>query len=484
MSRSAGPFEILEILGEGSFGTVCVARITKDPLQRKVALKILKGTYAKNQKVLNRTRDEARLLSRMNHPNIVRVEQLIEISGRPVVVMELVRGVSLDQLLLRFKDGLPASIAIEVIRQSSLALHVAYNEAQGDDGRPMRVIHRDIKPSNIMLSTTGEVKVMDFGIARGEFDGREAETESVVMGSRPYMAPERLDGVSDNPSVDVYSAGMTLFELLTGRTMSLSINPTAHEQAMTRQLGYLQVRSMSTPGAVDDLRSIVRSMCNYERDYRPSAIEVARDLERCMQHITIEERLSLKEFSSKVVVPIYESRPKITIDQAMQQSEDGEFLREVTNHLTGSTPVPPESQRPMLPLSTVGFAAAMGFLVFTLALLAALKAGQEWLAPDDHGYMPDDKVKVKVWFPADAAAVEVGDSILTVPGSAWVQPGDQLLKISFDDGNLLHCPYQADVDTELRVMEQLGHRGFTVNDGDFRACTAPEPGSSDNSPIP
>ena len=78
MNRAAGPFEILEILGEGSFGTVCVARVTGDPLRRKVALKILKGAYTRNDKILNRTRDEARLLSRISHPNIVRVERLMD----------------------------------------------------------------------------------------------------------------------------------------------------------------------------------------------------------------------------------------------------------------------------------------------------------------------------------------------------------------------------------------------------------------------
>ena len=139
----------------------------------------------------------------------------MEVGGRPVVVMEHVQGVSLDALLLRFKEGVPSSVAVEVMRQTCLALHVAYNESLGEDGQPMRVIHRDIKPSNVLLSIHGHVKVVDFGIAKGQFEGREANTESVVMGSRPYMAPERLDGISDNPTVDVYSAGMSLFELLT-----------------------------------------------------------------------------------------------------------------------------------------------------------------------------------------------------------------------------------------------------------------------------
>src|SRR5687768_12433884 len=192
-----GPYEILEILGEGSFGTVCVGRAQNDPSKRKVALKVLKPAYTNNKKILNRTRDEARLLSQISHPNIVRVEALARFNSRTTMVMEYVEGVSLDQLLIRFKDGLPGAVGIEVTRLMCLALHVAFAEAIGEDGRPMRVIHRDIKPSNVLLSVHGEVKVVDFGIAKGEFEGREAETESVVMGSRPYMAPERLDGMND-----------------------------------------------------------------------------------------------------------------------------------------------------------------------------------------------------------------------------------------------------------------------------------------------
>jgi serine/threonine protein kinase len=336
VKRAAGPFEILEILGEGSFGTVCVARVQGDARRRKVALKILKGAYTRNPKILNRTRDEARMLSHINHPNVVRVERLIEIGGRPVVVMELVEGVSLDQLLLRFKQGLPAAVAVEVVRQTLIALHVAYYEATGPDSRPLKIIHRDIKPSNIMLSVRGEVKVGDFGIAKGEFSGREAETESVVLGSRPYMAPERLDGVSDHPTVDVYSCGMSLYELLTGRTMSLSINPVTHEQAMNRQLGYLSVEGMADAG-LEDLRGIIRRMCAYDRDYRPGSLEAARELEQCLFAIDARFRLSVEEFARTTVLPIYESRPRIRPEDAVQDESESEFIREVTGQVTNPT---------------------------------------------------------------------------------------------------------------------------------------------------
>jgi hypothetical protein len=468
VKRAAGPFEILEILGEGSFGTVCVARVSTDPLRRRVALKILKGAYATNKKILNRTRDEARLLSRINHPNIVRVERLMEIGNRPVVVMEHVQGCSLDHLLLRFKDGLPAAIAIEVIRQTFLALDAAYQRALGEDGRPMRVIHRDIKPSNVLLSIHGEVKVVDFGIAKGEFEGREAETESVVMGSRPYMAPERLDGISDSPSVDVYSTGMSLFELLTGRTMSLSINPVNHDQAMNRQLGYIQIQGMSE-AAVEDLRNLIRRMCAYTRDYRPTSAECARDLEQLTYAIDPQYRIGLEEFARTTVLPIYESRPRIAPEDALQGEGDDAFLREVTGAITNpgaatAKPAPAVDLKQYTPYIFVG---VLGFVVVLLLGGVGLKLmfGSPSGAVEPEG----GRVSLSVWIPSDAHA-QIGENMIRNPGRYEVEPGIQLMQIFFDDGTSLNCTFQAAPGIAVRYVVDAGNSGLSVDDGPIQHC--------------
>ena len=471
MQQAAGRrFEILEILGEGSFGTVCVAHIHGDPLQRRVALKILKGTYATNQKILNRTRDEARLLSKLNHPNIVRVEGLSDLGGRPVLVMEHVEGVSVDQLLLRFKDGLPGSVALEVVRRTCLALHVAYNEALGHSGKPMRVIHRDIKPSNIILSIHGEVKLLDFGIAKGDFEGREADTQSVVMGSRPYMAPERLDGVSDSPSVDVYSAGMSLFELVTGRTMSLSINPVSHDQAMNRQLGYAQVEGMSDTGT-EDLRDLIRRMCAYTREYRPTALEVARDLESLAYQIEPNYRVSLSEFSRSTVIPIYESRPRITPEEAIEAGSDGQFLSEVTAGLTISRTTS-SGRTQNIPFAPYLFVGALGFVVMLLGSMAALKllvstplnGAQTAVVHQQSGL-----VRVKIWIPSDAQA-QVGNAFLPTPGHARVEPGPTQMTLWFNDGRELNCTFVASEGTTVRAVMDAGSYGLSVDDGEVGGC--------------
>lgn len=469
LHRAAGPFEILEILGEGSFGTVCVARVSNDPLRRKVALKILKGAYTSNDKILNRTRDEARLLSRINHPNIVRVERLMEVGGRPVVVMELVQGISLDALLARFQNGVPPAVALEIIRQTCLALHVAWSDALGDDGRPLRVIHRDIKPSNILLSIHGEVKVVDFGIAKGEFEGREARTESVVMGSRPYMAPERLDGVADSPAVDVYSAGMSLFELLTGRTMSLSINPVTHDQAMNRQLAYVQVPGMQQP-AVDDLHDLIRRMCAYSRDYRPTAIECARDLEQLVYAMEPRYRIGLEEFARTTVLPIYEARPRVTPEDAIASESEDDFLQEITGAIAG----PPTARRRFGGAAPYVFVGFMSFMLVLLGSLAALKyftsePGQAVATAFGPVAEGDGRVRVKVWIPSDAKA-RIGDVFLAAPGGARVPGGHTAMQILFDDGRAYDCTFDAAPDTEVRYVFDAGRPGLSVDDGEARPC--------------
>lgn len=465
----AGPFEIIEILGEGSFGTVCVALVRTDPLRRKVALKILKGEYTSNPKIMNRTRDEARILSRINHPNIVRVERLMEVGGRPVVVMEHVEGASLDKLLRRYRQGLPGAVAIELVRQSLIALHVAYADAVGHDGQPLRVIHRDIKPSNILLSIHGAVKVVDFGIAKGNFEGRESETESVVMGSRPYMAPERLDGVSDSPSVDVYSCGMSLFELLTGRHMTLSINPITHEQAMNRQLGYLKPEGVSQE-VTEDLRGVIRRMCAYDRDYRPTADDAQRDLKVCVDEITQNSVQNLEQFAKDVVLPMYESRSKMPPSAEDATMSDNEFLRDITTQFTGSI----NTESSSVNWVPYFFLAGLTMAVVVLGVLAGVKFVVD-RADGDFGlqvadaFVQDGLVDVKIWLPRDAQGA-IGNLYIRDSGRYRMAPGARKINMNFDDGRSLNCEFTAFQGVAVRYVVESGHGGLSVDDEPAVPC--------------
>ncbi len=209
--------EFLEVLGRGGFGAVYLADVHgANGFVQRAAVKVLNNEMAEMADIAARQRDEARLLARLQHHAIVRVFDLCELHGRPAVLMEYVEGVDCS-LLLR-GNGLPPRAALQVIATAASALDAAYNHPVDRGGTPMRVVHRDIKPANLLVSKHGGVKVLDFGVARGEFD-REGRTESVQFGTARYMAPEQWLYGSVGHGVDLYALGVTLAELLIGKNL-------------------------------------------------------------------------------------------------------------------------------------------------------------------------------------------------------------------------------------------------------------------------
>lgn len=205
-------FRVTRLLGEGAFGAVYLADCVSRGLTRTVALKLLHKDMAAQEGVVQRLRDEARMLALIHHRAIVRVDDLVELGGNWTIVMEYVAGADLAQLLER--GPIPPRAAFSIAEEVANALHTAATQV-GADGRPLRLVHRDIKPSNIRVTAAGEVKLLDFGVARAEFAGREAGTTGTAFGTIPYMAPERFEGV-DTHAGDIYALGVLLFEMVTG----------------------------------------------------------------------------------------------------------------------------------------------------------------------------------------------------------------------------------------------------------------------------
>ena len=207
-------YKILSKLGEGGMGEVYLAQDTE--LDRKVALKLLPAEMAEDPERLERFRREAKAVAALNHPNIVTIHSIEEAEGRRFLTMELVEGDSLDRVITA--EGLPLPKIFDIAVPISEALTAAHEGG---------IVHRDLKPANVMVTPDGRVKVLDFGLAKlateAALPAEDAATEAAltgegtVMGTAPYMSPEQLQGHAVDHRTDIFSLGVLLYEMATGR---------------------------------------------------------------------------------------------------------------------------------------------------------------------------------------------------------------------------------------------------------------------------
>jgi serine/threonine protein kinase len=202
-------YKILEALGRGGMATVYKAR--QLGTKRLVAVKVIDRSLAGDEEIVARFRQEQALGARLRHPNLIAVYEAGRAAGRPYLVMEVVEGGNLDELLGR-SGPLEVAEACEVIRQAALGLQHLHEHG---------LVHRDVKPSNLMLTTGGEVKVLDLGLARHLYEpaaGGRITGRGQFLGTLDYVAPEQCaDPRTVDIRADVYGLGCTLYELLAGQ---------------------------------------------------------------------------------------------------------------------------------------------------------------------------------------------------------------------------------------------------------------------------
>jgi len=179
-------------------------------LRRQVAFKVLRSNLALDAAYVRRFHNEAQAAAKLVHANIVQIHEVNCIDGTHFIVQEYVAGQNLKQVLTRRGSGLEAAPAANIIRQVAAALHKAAEQ---------KIIHRDIKPENIMLAPSGEVKVADFGLARVVREGEAMNLTEVgiTMGTPLYMSPEQVEGKDVDPRSDIYSLGVTAYQMIAGR---------------------------------------------------------------------------------------------------------------------------------------------------------------------------------------------------------------------------------------------------------------------------
>ena len=293
---------VLRTLGEGGFGAVYLAEIAgPDGFVQRAALKVLHKAMAGHEDIAGRQRDEARLLAQLNHDHIVKVLDLGDYDGRPAVLMEYVDGIDTHGLLQQ--GALPPRVVMEIVAAVASALDAASSATSPSTGKPLRVVHRDIKPANLLVTAQGGVKVLDFGVARADFD-REGATKSVLFGTARFMAPEMWLEGSSSPAVDVYALGVTALELLGAGTYA---RPPLHSALYEKHVeGALAPLSLETnPGWTEEIRGLIRSMLAYEKGDRPSAGQVH---DRASELAERAPGLPLRRWARQVVPPLLAER--------------------------------------------------------------------------------------------------------------------------------------------------------------------------------
>jgi serine/threonine-protein kinase len=267
----SGRYELGDILGFGGMSEVHLARDTR--LHRDVAVKVLRADLARDPSFYLRFRREAQNAAALNHPAIVAVYDTGEAETAagplPYIVMEYVDGVTLRDIV--HTDGpMPPKRAIEVIADACQALNFSHQHG---------IIHRDVKPANIMISKTGAVKVMDFGIARALADSTSVTQTAAVIGTAQYLSPEQAKGDPVDARSDVYALGCVLYEVLTGEPPFVGDSPVA--------VAYQHVREDPVPPSArlstisPELDAVVLKALAKNPDNRyQSAAEMRADLVR------------------------------------------------------------------------------------------------------------------------------------------------------------------------------------------------------------
>ncbi|MEO6950524.1 MAG: serine/threonine-protein kinase [Polyangia bacterium] len=257
-----GRYELVEPLGAGGMAEVWRARtVGVAGFQRDVALKVIRDGLGDDPQVVAMFVDEACLSAKLNHPNIVATLDFGFVDGRYFIAFELIDGIDLAAILRREPRGLPLLEALHIAAEVAAALGYAM-AAPGDGGEPLGLVHRDVNPSNVLVTTHGQVKLGDFGIAKSP---QRAQTTRAgdLKGKLVYMSPEQAWGRPVDARSDVYALGLTLYELLHGK---LAIDAYGEIDALeAARHGRLEAISDELPPSVVE---VLRTATAYEPEAR------------------------------------------------------------------------------------------------------------------------------------------------------------------------------------------------------------------------
>lgn len=325
--RWVGKYRILSELGRGGMANVYLA-VARGPggVAKLVVLKALLPELASEPGALAMFLDEARLAAQLNHANVVQTYEVGTEGERQVIVMEYLEGQSLAQIIKRAELSnrpLPPGMLIRIVMSTLEGLHYAH-ELSSYDGAPLSLVHRDVSPQNIFVTYDGQIKVLDFGIAKAASSSTHTAT-GIVKGKIAYMAPEQMVGDNVDRRADVFSVGCMLWAIATGKKLWKD-TPDVH--IMRRVINAEIPNPQSVNAACDDEldRIVMKALAGERGERYQTALELQEDLEHYLDRrsLTVKQ----KEIGNFVSTLFADTRAelKALIERQITLAASDEFL--------------------------------------------------------------------------------------------------------------------------------------------------------------
>ncbi|MCE2471235.1 MAG: protein kinase [Anaerolineae bacterium] len=318
---------------QGSGGMSVIYRALDRMLGRMVAIKILRPNLTKDPAFLEKFQQEARSVAMMSHPNIVTVHDVGNDGATYYIVMEMIEGDDLKKLI-KTRGALPFDKAIELAIQICAGLGFAHRS---------QLVHADVKPQNILINREGIVKITDFGIAQAYTDTMPQTRSEVVWGSPHYFAPEQARGEKPSPASDVYSIGVVLFEMFTGRLPF--VGPTQRDLALAHIQTEVPRAIELNPELPIELSNVIYKVMSKRPNDR---YKHADQLGHILQQVRERRRGSAQQTAAARMAP-----PTVTGQQPAPRSPQP-AAPGASNYSAPAAPVPRRAAPPQAPSASVG----------------------------------------------------------------------------------------------------------------------------------
>lgn len=359
-----GRYQVIRLIGEGGMANVYLAHDTI--LDRKVAVKILRGDLAEDEKFIRRFQREAISASSLSHPNIVEIYDVGEDEGKHFIVMEYVDGRTLKSLIKK-RGALTLEEVVDIMLQLTSAIAHAHNSY---------IIHRDIKSQNVLILDDGRVKITDFGIAMALNSNELTQTNS-VMGSVHYLPPEQANGNAATIKGDIYSLGILMYELLTGKIPFRGENAVEIAiKQMKEQIPSVCKQNPNIPQSIENI--ILRACAKNPKNRYDSVAEMHTDLENALKEEYRDAQRVVYKYpeydleETKVMAPIKETTDSNNTNEGNNDDKKGDKMLIILSFVA------------------IGLVAALGLLIVFLPKLTAVP---EIKVPDVSGLTVEEAQK-------------------------------------------------------------------------------------------